>query len=726
MGLAGDNTVRSQSTSPFAAKLYRKGLMASLLCGTIFAGVQPALGQSTGLRFEDIGVFGGMSLDGSVIVGSYREDSGATSRAVVSRFGENGYVTEYITGPGIESSADAVSGDGRYVVGSAALASGGFFRAYRWNAAGGVLEDLGVLTPGSSTAQSYALGVSDDGARVVGHSFSTGTTRAFAWIEGSSHGVSGNEQMHRLSSVDDANGFTWARAISGDGRYAAGASAANATTSIAVRWDLAPLAAGGNDIALNLGSLTESALWSEANAISGDGSAVVGTSMDADGRYRAFLWREGATHGSAWNPQMRDLGTAGGGQSWGEGVSRNGNWVVGSSEYEDMPEVGVEKAFRWSEETGMELVEDWLADNGVTIAGHLFQAKFISDDGSLVGGTLMNVDNQLRAYIARVVSDDPGGEPDPDPGIMDVEEYRRTLVANAAVASTGEFLTWLPLNGAHHRPLLAQSELDGSHCAWATGDIAHHNSAETTLGLAEIGACTDALGNGVRLGAGVGTSHSWQDLANDGSARLGGQYVMGEIDWQPEGTPLLFSLTGVAGHWDVDVRRGYTNGADIDYSVGETELSGGALRARLDWLDAATFGSTSINPFASVALGRTHLDGYTETGGAFPARFDDQDNTMREVRLGVTAVTEITQALTLSTTLEAVHRSGDNPGSSGSVPGIFGFDLGGGDLSRNWVRAGAEIDYRVGDNALISASFNAATAGRDASFSGSVGLRGQF
>lgn len=699
--------------------------MASLLCGTVLAGVQPGLAQNMGLRFEDIAWFGAMSLDGSVIVGSYREDY-EFGRAVVSRRGENGYVTEFITGPGIDSNAHAVSGDGRYVVGDATLGGGGFFRAYRWDAAGGVLEDLGVLTPGVSTAQSYGYGVSDDGERVVGYSFANGSTRAFAWIEGSDHGVTGNEQMHRLSSVDDANGFTEAYAISGDGRFAAGNSAGNSTTSIAVRWDLAPLATGGDDIALNLGSLSDSALWSEASAISGDGSAVVGTSMDADGRYRAFLWREGATHGSASNPQMRDLGSAGGDQSWGFGVSRNGNWVVGASEFEGMPEEGIEKAFRWSEETGMELIEDWLADNGVTIAGYLYDAKFISDDGSLVGGSLTDIDNRWRAYIARVVSENPGGGPDPVPGIMDVEEYQRSLMANAALASTGEFLTWLPLNGAHHRPLAMQPDLGGDHCAWVTGDIAHHNSAETTLGLAEIGACTDALGNGVRIGAGVGTSHSWQELAHDGNARLGGQYVMGEIDWQPDGAPVLFSLTGVAGHWDVDVRRGYTNGADIAYSMGDTELTGGALRARVDWLDAATFGNTSINPFASVALGTTHLDGYTETGGPFPARFDGQTNTMGEVRVGVAAVTELSEALTLSTTLEAVHRRGDNPGASGTVPGVFGFDLGGGDLNRTWVRAGAEVDFRIADNAVISASFNAATAGRDATFSGSLGLRGEF
>lgn len=698
-------------------------LTTVLLAGTALVSMPEAKAQGVLHDFPEIAYFGGMSDNGSVFAGTFIDGDTSRHEAVVGRFGSDDYaVTGLGTLGGFNSIAQDVSGDGSTVVGEAQN-SGGNYRAFRVSAAGGALQDLGTLTP-LINSHSFGLGVSDDGNRVVGYSTQLGRAHGFVWIEGAEGGVTGNEQMFQLNELAGGYGRSEANAISGDGRYAVGMSDADATTSRAVRWDLSALATGGDDVVLNLGSLAGMNGWSVANGVSRDGRAVVGTADDIDSVFRAFVWREGSDGGVEGNPQMHAIETLGGNNNWGNGISQNGRWVVGESSVGD--EASPTAAFRWSEATGTESIADWLADNGVDV-GHLHPqiGRHISDDGSIVGGEML-VEGMGRIFIARVLSQDPGGGPDPEPGIMDVEEYQRTLVANAAVASTGEFLTWLPLNGAHHRPLLAQPQLGGDHCAWATGDIAHHNGAETTLGLAEIGACTDALGNGVRVGAGVGASHSWQELANGGNARLGGQYVMGEIDWQPEGTPLLFSLIGVAGHWGVDVRRGYTNGADIDYSVGETEMSGGALRARVDWLDAATFGGTSIDPFASVALGRTHLDGYTETGGAFPARFEDQDNTMREVRLGVTAVTELTQALTLSTTLEAVHRSGDSPRVEGSVPGVFGFDLGGGELSRNWVRAGAEIDYRVGDNAVISASFNAATAGRDATFSGSLGLRGEF
>ena len=391
-------------------------------------------------------------------------------------------------------------------------------------------------------------------------------------------------------------------------------------------------------------------------------------------------------------------------------------------------------AFRWSDIDGMEAVAEWLQRHGVDVGNRLLkQASGITDDGNIIVGHMEIHDNgsvDYRGYIARVVpetdpGEDPGGDPGPGPGLMDVEEYHNSLAANASAASTTEFLAWLPLNGAHHRPLMLQPTLAGDTCVWATGDFARHNGDEASLALAEMGGCLPIADEAV-VGFGVGTSHAWQDLARGGDSQFGGYYGIAEIDWQPSDTSLVFSLTGLAGRWDIDVRRGYSNGADTDYSVGETDAQGVALRARVDWLDAATLGNTSLNPFASVGISSVHVDGYSEAGGAFPARFDGQTMTSREVRLGVTAVTEITQAATLSTTLEAVYRGGDVPGTSGTVPGVLGFDLGGGTGSDIWVRAGAELDFAITDSAAISASFNAATAGGDATMSGSLGLRAQF
>ena len=309
---------------------------------------------------------------------------------------------------------------------------------------------------------------------------------------------------------------------------------------------------------------------------------------------------------------------------------------------------------------------------------------------------------------------------------MDVEEYHRSLFSAAHIARAGEFLTWLPLNGAHHRPLLAQGSLAGAGCVWATGDIGLHANSETGISLAEMGACVDLAGGNVRAGLGVGHSRSWQPLHLGGTANLQGQYIVGEVDWQPEGTPLLFSVTGMLGGWQADVRRGYSNGAAVAYSEGTTQVSGAALRVRADWLDAATFGNTSINPWASFALGHNHVAGYAESGGPFPAMFDSQTLDLQEARLGVTAVTQISEQSTFSATLEVAHRSGSTPSANGTVPGIFDFSLGGGEAGATWARLGADFDHQITDSALFSLSTHVATDGRDPSISGSVGLKASF
>lgn len=617
-----------------------------------------------------------------------------------------------------------MSGDGRWVVGYSQNLNGQS-RAFLWDAPDGLAIDLGLLHPEIPNAGSIARDVSGDGTRVVGSYSRAGMTRAFAWVKDATTGVTGNEQMFQLRSLDDAGNWL-ADAISDDGRYAVGYSDGNATTGLAMRWDLSGLAGGGvgSDVLLNLGSFTGvDGGRSAAKDVSADGRVVVGWADDADGISRAFRWVEGATGGHANNVQMYDLGTLeptrSDAASGARAVSRDGAYVVGWSTFgEDHDSL----AFRWTEETGMESVGAWLARNGVTLAEGqvLTEATAVSDNGQVLSG-IMEFPDSSRAFIARVTSDEPGSG-----GIMDVEEYQRSLFSVTSVANAGEFLTWLPLNGAHHRPLMLQGNLADGNCVWATGDFGQHGESGTALGLAEAGGCVELFGGTVTAGLGVGTSHSWQTLALGGSSRLSGQYVIGEVDWQPDGTPLLLSVTGMLGGWQANIHRDYSNGGSTAHSDGTTGLGAGVVRLRADWLNAAQLGNTSINPWASMAFGRQHIAGFTESGGPFPAHFDAQTRGMAEVRLGVAAVTEFSAETSLTTTLELVHRGGDGAAAKGNVAGLFDFSLGGGASGSTWVRAGLELDHKLTDSAALSGSVHAATNGRDPTLSGSLGIKMSF
>jgi probable HAF family extracellular repeat protein len=584
------------------------------------------------------------------------------------------------------------------------------YEAFYWTEAGGV-NGIGTLEPGNVLARSFALAVSDDGRRIVGQSDTDehGGYQAFLWIMGAAAGVAGNEQMYVLDSLV-AGRSSSATALTSDGRYAVGSSAGAGFSAHAVRWSLDGVEEGGAPGILDLGTLGGTLSW--ANDISDDGRVVVGRADD--GGTVAFRWVEGGTGGAPGNPQMQSLGTFGGSHSEANAVSGDGNIVVGRAEDGD----GLDHAFRWTEGAGLVRLADWLAENDVDIGGlHLEAANAVSDDGNIVGGLMLNDEGEDTAFLARV---EDGGS-----GIMDVAAYTQTLLANARTAQMGVDLTWMPLNGAHHRPLMAQGRMEDDVCLWNVNDLAYKANTNTGIALTEVGGC-GRLGDGVVAGLGVGSSTSWQGLDLGGNAQLAGAYVMGEVDWNPDGTPLLLSLTGVLGGWQANVNRAYTNGAVTEMSSGSTGVTAGVVRARVDWQDAAVLGKVSINPWISGAIGRTDMGGYTESGGAFPARFDAQGVVQGEVRLGVTAEAELSPQTTLSGTLEVAHRGGDAVAANGQVLGLFDFGLGGGTTGATWARAGVDLDHRITESVRFSGSLHAATQGQDATLSGSLGLRAAF
>ncbi|WP_156385659.1 autotransporter domain-containing protein [Devosia sp. Root685] len=657
-----------------------------------------------------------LSADGTIWAGDVDTDG----KIIVYR--PEGYIDMGGLGGGA-SHVYGMNGAGTVVVG-ASRGENNDYRAFRWTEAGGI-QSLGLLFPGVSGARSYAHDVSGDGTRVVGLHTQLGMSRGFVWVEGATGGEAGNPQMYRLEGLDDAGRWS-AAAISDDGRYAAGYSDGNATLGLATRWDLTQIGVDGTNSVLNLGALTGmDGGNSSASDISADGRVVVGMSGGSTGFNKAFRWVEGSTGGAVDNVQMHELGALGDdpfNQSGANAVSRDGQYVVGWSEA-NLPH---RLAFRWSEETGMESVQGWLERHGVAVGGlALADATAISDNGLVIAGIMVDDEDVERAYIARVAQE-PGPGPNPGTGIMDVAEYNATLYGAAGIANAGEFLTWLPMNGAHHRPLMLTPNLSGDMCAWATGDFAHYGQSGANLALAEAGACVDLAGGAVRLGGSVGTTASWQALSLGGAANMVGQYVLGEMDWQPDGTPLLLSVTGMLGGWQAKVDRAYSNGAATAVSNGQTNAMGGVVRVRADWLEAAAIGNTSFNPWASVAFGALYVDGYSESGGPFPARFAAQNIGHTDIRVGLTAITEFSKETKLSTTLELAHRTGTAASAVGQVDGLFSFSLGGGTYGQTWGRLGLELDHRINDAVALSTSLHLATNGRDPTVAVSAGIKGAF
>lgn len=321
------------------------------------------------------------------------------------------------------SSANAVSANGRVVVGTATTGDGSV--AFRWTQEAGLVL-LGDLPGGPTT--SYATAVSADGSVIVGAG-TTGTIafptlQAFRWTEKSG-----------LVALGDRPGGTfrcWASGVSADGAIVVGVGSGSAGAE-AVRWN------AGSTIPVGLGDLSGGAFSSTAKGISADGSRIVGTVTNADGMQGGY-W----TAPNNITP-LGDL-PGGGFSSEANAISGNGQVIVGSSivgaglVYEayrwtaeeglvglgDLPGgvyaskalavshdgkyiVGYgstnrgEEAFIWTQETGMILLQPLLEGYGLPLAGWQISAALgISADGRVIVGRGTNPLGNTEAWIAHL------------------------------------------------------------------------------------------------------------------------------------------------------------------------------------------------------------------------------------------------------------------------------------------------------------------------------------
>lgn len=628
-----------------------------------------------------------------------------------------------------------ISANGDIIVG---IATGSSIQlsAFRWLSGEGVtfLSDF------------YATGVSADGKTIVGSGALKGGYGAFRWDldEGLVPLDDAVLDKELLFSVD---------AISADGRVIAGRMGLKSPNKrVPVRWtkeegvvllgnlffetaewhqiDMAGISSDGNIIVGNVrtgGSggafrwtpsegmldLNNSPGWiadTWVQGISSDGTTIIGLTTNANNAFEGVVWTE---KGGAIR-----IGDLSGDLEYSEvlDVSADGRIVVGGS----FSHRGYE-GIRWTQKRGLQTVIEWLRESGHTVGDDIFlgAADAISGDGSVIVGGLYyteGVENSGGSgWLARG-----------DSGVITLDEFTASFGTTASIPQVTNALPSTILNGSHHRILLLQSQLDKENSFWVNGDFAHHGRRDADLSIGEAGIAHD-FAPGLRGGIGLGWGYLDQDLTFGGNHELDGQYLVAELDWNIEGTPIILSATGVYGDWNADIKRGYLNGGIPDQSKGTTDVDTLSLRLRVDWLDLFKLKQFRFTPHLSYTLTRIESDAYVESGGGFPVAFNGQSHTTEEIRLGLTGEADISDKTKLRGIFEGVYRIDDsNAGFSGQVIGLFGFSIPGAKNNQEWVRIGAEIEHQIDDNKIITATVFGATRGEDPEVSTAVNFRINF
>ena len=321
-----------------------------------------------------------------------------------------------LPGGTVGSTVNAISGDGRTVVGWSGP------QAFSWTVNGGIEGGFEPAIPDEST---WATDVSRDGSVIVGGGWGYYSTVALLWDAGGASYLAGEDGAsgvtvsadgttvafsERAFGLDAAYVLTrgqqavslgfglgsnwgiWTSALSGDGSVVVGRSysdnATGNTSSVsnmeAYSWD-----------ALNglqgLGDLPGGDFASAATDISLDGSRIVGTSASAQGD-EAFIWTASG---------MRGLGDLPGGafRSSALTISADGSMVGGWSESASGSE-----AFLWKDSTGMQSLWLLLTALGVDLSDwqSLDTVTGISDDGARIVGTGTNVLGYTEGFVVLI------------------------------------------------------------------------------------------------------------------------------------------------------------------------------------------------------------------------------------------------------------------------------------------------------------------------------------
>ncbi|WP_419786487.1 autotransporter domain-containing protein [Pseudodesulfovibrio sp.] len=390
------------------------------------------------------------------------------------------------------------------------------------------------------------------------------------------------------------------------------------------------------------------------------------------------------------------------------------------------------------------LYDDLTAD-GVTLpnAGYLGSATGVSDDGSIIVGTTID----SKVFIARI----SGGAS----GVITPEQLNQSLGAMGQVGPAVTGMGQLAMNRlggvaggqGMHFAVSGPASAGGTAGTGKQSGLSSGDEMSGTLNIWTVGSVgTNIELNGDDLGLHGGVGVTWErgewrvggglfgdtrdlDTADEGNQDIKAIGPGAFVAYSPEDTGLEFRLSGLWQTVDLDLRRGYANGTGYATSKGSTNADVFGLSGRVQWTRGVT-DYLALTPFAEYTWQTTHIDGYSESGGPFPASFNSRDETSNSLRTGLRADAAILDNVETWAWAAWDHRFEDkSSGLGGSTLGLGSFTYGGNKVDQDWADVGIGASWDVTERLSANTSLGFALGCDDETMSdltATVGLSYQI
>lgn len=579
--------------------------------------------------------------DGSVITGYSNSASGDEAFIWTE---SNGMIALGDLAGGIFfSTARTVNSDGSVVAGISHSTLG--YQAFRWT------NDLGMIGIGDligGTFYSDAKAINDDGSVIVGVSISGSGFEAFRWT--SSSGMVG------LGDLAGGSFQSQATAVNSDGSIIAGYGT-SASGFEAFRWT------SGSGI-IGLGDLDGGSFLSVATAISSDGSVIAGYATSALGR-EAFRWTS--------DDGMIGLGDLTGGiyESVTKGISADGSIIVGTANND----LGTE-AFIWTEYKGMQSLSKWLTNQEGGIPGWTnTEADGISADGNILVGHGDNVSG-TEAFIAKLKS-----------GFISINDYNKTLLS---LNNINYFNTYITKSIIQNKKEYINTNM------WVKEDNSNikNEDIKNNSEVREVG-LTYKKNENLFYSAYTGKTNNSNNLAYRGKIKTKGKYFGIETHFKPViKLPFYLTISFINMSNKIKTKRGYKNLSITEFADSNTNQNIKSFNVKIQ--SENLFKMTpniEVKPFINYNLTKVKTNGYTEKNSGFPAKFNANKESIKEVAIGISSKIKINKKSNIFASLEKVKILNDNYSSiDGEVIDLYTFDYSN-NYDKSWIKGYFGIDY---------------------------------